>query len=149
MDEKDNIYKQIFSRNLRYYMKKNDKSQIDLINDLGINKSAISTWFNGTRLPRMDKVDLLAKYLGVTPADLIEDHNNKPSEPSIISYYNSLNDMGKQEATKRVKELTYIPQYTVNEPLLNAAHEIEGSSDEDKQHDEELLSRLYNNRNKG
>lgn len=149
MDEKDNIYKQIFSRNLRYYMKKNDKSQIDLINDLGINKSAISTWFNGTRLPRMDKVDLLAKYLGVTPADLIEDHNNKPSEPSIISYYNSLNDMGKQEATKRVKELTYIPQYTARGPLLNAAHEIEGSSDEDKQHDEELLNKLYNNRNKG
>ena len=40
-------------------MEKNNKSQIDIINDLGFNKSAVSTWYNGTRLPRMDKVDEL------------------------------------------------------------------------------------------
>lgn len=52
----DDKYKQIFSQNLRYYMSINNKEQIDLINDLGFNKSAVSTWCNGTRLPRMDKV---------------------------------------------------------------------------------------------
>lgn len=41
-------YKQIFSQNLRYYMSLNNKEQIDLINDLGFNKSAVSTWCNGT-----------------------------------------------------------------------------------------------------
>lgn len=69
----DDLYKQIFSKNLRHYMALNNKTQIDIINDLGINKSAISTWCNGTRLPRMDKVDLLAKYLGISRSDLIED----------------------------------------------------------------------------
>lgn len=70
----EDIYKQIFSKNLRYYMNLRGKNQIDIINDLGINKSAISTWVNGSRLPRMDKVDLLAKYLGCTRSDLIEEH---------------------------------------------------------------------------
>lgn len=31
--------------------------------------------------------------------------------PKIIDYYESLNNSGKQEATKRVKELTYISEY--------------------------------------
>lgn len=69
----EEYYQKIFSKNLRYYMEKNNKSQIDIINDLGFNKSAVSTWYNGTRLPRMDKVDALAKYFGINRSDLIED----------------------------------------------------------------------------
>ncbi len=65
-------YKKIFSKNLNYFMSLNNKTQIDIINDLGFNKSAVSTWCNGTRLPRMDKVDALAKYFGINRSDLIE-----------------------------------------------------------------------------
>ena len=74
----EEIYKKIFSKNLNYYMKLKDKTQTDLVNDLGFNKSAVSTWCNGTRLPRMDKVDLLAKYFGINRSDLIEDKNESP-----------------------------------------------------------------------
>lgn len=57
------------------------KSQIDLINDLGLNKSAVSTWCNGTRLPRMDKVNLLAEYFHCNRSDLIEEKDDsKESE---------------------------------------------------------------------
>ena len=73
----ESIYKKIFSENLRYYMSINNKSQIDLINDLKLNRSAVSTWCNGTRLPRMDKVDLLAKYFGITQSDLLEERSIK------------------------------------------------------------------------
>lgn len=69
----DEMYKKIFSQNLNYYMSLNRKTQSDIINDLGYNKSAVSTWCNGTRLPRMDKVDALAKYFGINRSDLIEE----------------------------------------------------------------------------
>ena len=69
----EEIYKKIFSKNLNYYMELNGKNQSDLINDLGFNKSAVSTWCNGTRLPRMDKVEALAKYFGINRSDLIEE----------------------------------------------------------------------------
>lgn len=72
----EDYYKRIFSKNLKYYMNLNNKTQIDIINDLGVNKSAISTWCNGTRLPRMDKVDMLAKYFGITRSDLIEEKSD-------------------------------------------------------------------------
>lgn len=69
----EELYKKIFARNLSYYMEKNGKTQVDLINDLGINKSAISTWVNATRLPRMDKVQLLADYFHINKSDLLEE----------------------------------------------------------------------------
>ena len=71
----DEAYKKIFSKNLNYFMELNDKTQTDLINDLGFNKSAVSTWCNGTRLPRMDKVEALAKYFKINRSDLIEEKN--------------------------------------------------------------------------
>lgn len=82
----EDLYKKIFSKNLRYYMELNGKTQVDIINDLGINKSAISTWCNGTRLPRMDKVDALAKYFGISRSDLIEDKTDD-NEITAEAYY--------------------------------------------------------------
>lgn len=78
-------YKRIFSKNLKKYMRINNKEQIDLINDLGLNKSAVSTWCNGTRLPRMDKVQMLANYFGIEKSDLIEDKSTtlKPMHKAI------------------------------------------------------------------
>ncbi len=71
----DDFYKKIFSRNLNHYMKKNGKTQSDLIHDLGFNKSAVSTWCNGTRLPRMDKVEQLAQYFNINRSDLMEERS--------------------------------------------------------------------------
>ena len=78
-------YKQTFAKNLKHYMGINNKDQIDLINDLGFNKSSVSSWCNGTRLPRMDKVDALAKYFHINRSDLIED---KSSTDDIYTYDN-------------------------------------------------------------
>ena len=69
----EETYKKIFSKNLNRYMTLNSKTQSDLVNDLGFNKSAVSTWCNGSRLPRMDKVEALARYFKINRSDLIEE----------------------------------------------------------------------------
>ena len=83
-------YKRLFSKNLRKYMSLNNKTQVDLINDLGFNKSAVSTWCNGTRLPRMDKVDALTKYFGIRRSDLIEDKSESKIKPATIPVLGSV-----------------------------------------------------------
>lgn len=70
-------YQKIFSKNLNHYMLLNGKTQTDLVNDLGFNKSAVSTWCNGTRLPRMDKVEALARYFNINRSDLIEEKSSE------------------------------------------------------------------------
>lgn len=73
-------YKKIFSKNLNYYMDLRHKIQDDFIRDLDINKSTISSWCNGTRIPKMDKVQEVADYLHINISDLL-------SENSINSNY--------------------------------------------------------------
>jgi len=65
--------KEIFAQKLNYYMNRNGKTQTDLINDLNINKSTISTWCNGTKMPRMGTIQTLADYFGIMKSDLIEE----------------------------------------------------------------------------
>ena len=70
MSKKDNI---IFSNNLKRLMAVHGKDQIDLINDLGINKSTISTWVRAEKMPRMGTIQLLANYFNVNISDLVDD----------------------------------------------------------------------------
>lgn len=134
----ENEYRKIFSKNLRYYMNKYNKKQSDLINDLGLSSSTISNWCTGEKLPRMDKVQILADYFHINKSDLIEEKEQQDDTPKIMQFYDKLNDLGKKEATKRVEELTYFPQYTDSQ-LLNAAHAYEGKSEEDKKHDDDIM----------
>lgn len=73
---KDDNYRKIFSNNLNYYMKINNKIQDDLVKDLGLKTSTISSWCNGQKLPRMDKIALLADYFGIHFSKLIEERTD-------------------------------------------------------------------------
>lgn len=70
--------KNIFAHNLKYFMEKQKKSRRDISNDLGISYYTVSDWVNGKKYPRMDKVEMLAKYFGVLKSDLIEDKTSIP-----------------------------------------------------------------------
>lgn len=96
----DEIYKKIFSKNLNHYMSKSGKTQSDLINDLGFNKSAVSTWCNGTRLPRMDKVEILAQYFNINRSDLIEEMSvsNNSNDPKFGKHGVIINVLGRVAA---------------------------------------------------
>jgi hypothetical protein len=66
-------FKKIFAKNLQNQLYRHNKLQTDLVNDLGLNKSTVSTWINGTKMPRMNTVEQLAAYFGIEKSDLIED----------------------------------------------------------------------------
>lgn len=100
-------YKRIFSKNLNRIMYEQGKTQADLVRDLGFDKSTVSTWCNGTRLPRMDKVDQLAQYFRCLRSDLIEDKS-----PSYIM---------DEEAKDYAQFLHQNPEYGV---LFDASRKV-------------------------
>ena len=77
--DKDN--KNIFATNLNNLMRIEGKTRKDLSEALGISYFTITAWVNGTKYPRMDKVEMLAKYFGVQKSDLIEDMEDNISLP--------------------------------------------------------------------
>lgn len=66
------IQREVFAHNLKIYMRDRNVSQKDLVRDLKLPSATVSSWVNGQRMPRMDKIQLLADYLEVSKSDLIE-----------------------------------------------------------------------------
>ena len=67
---KDEIAKKI-GRNITNLLIENNNTQLDLANTLGVHKSTVSAWCNGTRIPRMPVVDKMCEYFGVNRARLL------------------------------------------------------------------------------
>ena len=76
----DNDLKKVFSQNLNNYLTISKKSQIEVANDLGISTSTFSSWCTGQKMPRMDKIEMLANYFGIEKSDLIEKHDSNEDE---------------------------------------------------------------------
>lgn len=64
--------KEIFAKNLQYYMKLNNKTRSDVCRDLDIPYSTFTDWCNANIYPRIDKIQLLANYFSIQKADLVE-----------------------------------------------------------------------------
>lgn len=60
-----------FADRLKYYLMLNNKTQSDLVNDLKFEKSTVSNWCSGIRVPKLDVIIDIADYLHVSPGDLI------------------------------------------------------------------------------
>ena len=67
--------KEIFAKNLQYYMEINNKDRNDLARDLNLPYTTITSWCKGEFYPRIDKIQLLANYFNIQKADLVESRN--------------------------------------------------------------------------
>ena len=93
-----------FAQNLKNIMQKRNKTQSDLVKDLSFRQATVSDWLNGKKYPRMDKVEKLANYLGVSINELVMQSVSEPPVPAIqltdqeksmIKKYRQLNADGK------------------------------------------------------
>lgn len=66
-------HREIFSRNLNRKMEEAGKTRMDICDSLGFSYYTVTDWVKGKKMPRMDKVEKLAKYFGCLISDLIEE----------------------------------------------------------------------------
>lgn len=83
-------YKRIFTKKLKHYMDINSKNQMDLMNDLKLSSSTVSSWCTGAKMPRMGKIQMLADYFGINKSDLIEEQlqNDDATHPQAAHRIN-------------------------------------------------------------
>lgn len=84
--------KEIFSKNLNYYMNINKKTRTDLSRDLDIPYSTITDWCNANIYPRIDKIEILANYFDIKKSDLVEnkDTKNNTFNSTIVLIYGTI-----------------------------------------------------------
>ena len=112
--------KSIFAKRLHYYMEQKGVDRRQLCDDLNLKYSTVSEWLSANKYPRIDKIELLADYFGITKSDLI---GEKPAPTE-----------DENELIKVVKELNSEFNFT-NDQISRIASYMKfvGSEDSGKQ----------------
>lgn len=77
--------KEVFAKNLKYYMELNNKTRNDIARITNVPYSTVSSWCNALFYPRIDKIEMLANYFNILKSDLVEDKERK-DEPQKMYY---------------------------------------------------------------
>lgn len=123
--------KDIFAENLLRLMKEKHCRQIDIARLLDVSKATVSAYCAGKQMPRMDKIEQLARHFGVSRSALIEDNPGSPSGGTgqaqgitalpeggspVLRVYNALNDAGQAELMRYGRYLSAQPEYKAEKP---------------------------------
>lgn len=65
--------KEIFAKNLVYYVERSGRTQRELAEVAGVAASTFNDWTKAKKYPRIDKIEILANYFGIQKSDLIEE----------------------------------------------------------------------------
>ena len=109
MEENPQLERDIFARNFRRLLERGGKSQSDIVADLGITASTISDWAKGKKYPRVDKMQRLAKYFGVSISELREENApetvilTSPDERLLLEVYRGALPVFQQEAIEMLR----------------------------------------------
>ncbi len=76
--------KEIFSKNLQYYMSINNKDRYDLVKDLKFPYSTVTDWINGNSYPNIGRIEILANYFNIEKSDLIEKRTLKKNRIPVL-----------------------------------------------------------------
>lgn len=110
--------KEIFAKNLKYYMMINNKDRNDIARDLELPYTTVTSWYNAEFYPRIDKIQLLANYFCIQKSDLVEDKSQfmndfetKQSFPLLgivkagYNYLASENIIGSVSINKKINDI--------------------------------------------
>lgn len=131
--------KEIMASNIQYYMDMYQKTRQDMCDALGVKYTTFTDWVKGNSYPRIDKIELMANYFGISKADLVEERGSltardnrdiekildqtreqlmsqeglmfdgKPASPEAIESILSAMQIGMEMAKKKNKE-KYTPK---------------------------------------
>lgn len=113
---------ELTANRLRDALEVADMLPVELSQRSGVSQSSISQYLNGSHAPSNVSSGKMADVLKCSPVWLMgfdvpryeeapPERTLRPDESSLLSDYNRLNPLGRDEASKRVKELTQIESY--------------------------------------
>lgn len=83
--------KEILAKNLARLMEQKNVNAAEICQTLDIKHNTFSSWINAKTYPRIDKIEMMANYFGVSKAALVEDVTHvddlTPSELEFLNAY--------------------------------------------------------------
>ena len=113
----DELQKKIFAKNLRHYLDRENKTQKEVADAIGVSPQTFNTWLQMVALPRMGKVQALADYFGINKSDLLEEKDS-----------NSLSSSDHKDIAKSLDEMMEQLESGTDSPLMYNGQELSETS---------------------
>ena len=91
--------KEIFAKNLSFYLVTSGKTQKEVAEAIGVTPTSLNEWMKGKKYPRIDKIEMLARYFRILKSDLIEDkgiNKNLPQPQTLTEGENIVLELFRQ-----------------------------------------------------
>lgn len=79
--------KKVMGMNIQRNIDRMGITRKDFAKAIGVPYSSLTDWINGKSYPRIDKIEMMARYFGVQKSDLVEDPAIVPTDGQSESYY--------------------------------------------------------------
>lgn len=76
--------KKVFAKNLSRLLAEVNMTQKELSEIMDVSVSAVSAWCSGDKMPRMDKIEFMEKYFGVSKSELLEERADDHLPPNMV-----------------------------------------------------------------
>lgn len=128
MQAKTNREKQVFAKNLRALLASKGISQAEMARFMGVKGSSAFAWTAGNSLPRMDKINKLALWLGVS-TDFLLGEKTKPKHTTT-----PIDDMLREMFKKDPQTLDALTRGSYAEGVLQSDNgKVYNLSDADRE----------------
>ena len=100
--------KQVMAKNILYYMNENNVNATDICKACGFKQNTFSDWVNAKTYPRIDKIELMARYFHISKADLVEERKKDSDNGLLLSVPKEVLNDPKQFAELKDLVETYL-----------------------------------------
>ena len=118
----------VLSDNIKYLRISSELSQPEFGKLFGVTDKAVSTWENGSRVPRMGVIQKIADYYDIKTSDIIDGNISQKTssntvqsiEPTLLKKYRTLDEYGKK-AVDAILDIEYERVMSESKEYLAAA----------------------------
>ena len=104
--------KDVFAKNLSFYMKIHEADRNKICRDLDIPYTTLSDWLNAKKYPRIDSIEMLANYFDIRKSDLIESKQKNVYQTKLDILYSKARDKLSPDSAATME---FILQKTIDE----------------------------------
>ena len=93
--------KEVMARNIKRLMEGKQVKAMDVCRALDIKQPTFSDWINAKTYPRIDKIEKMARYFGVSQSDLVEARPVTYHDAALIdramTYYKKIQSLSPEQ----------------------------------------------------
>lgn len=122
--------KQIMASNIRRYMENAGIDRKEFCKRLGFKYSTVTDWLNAEKYPRIDKIEMMANFFGISKADLVEPPASLPTlaETYRIPVLGSISAGVPIEASEDIVGYEYLSEKYKGDGCTYFALRVQGRS---------------------